>query len=131
MNAVAIASIALGILYIVTRGPLIFAPEETVRVFLRFLENSAGIRAMGCLLGLAGFATLRGTAGAVTTLSVVIRFIAWLMVGGGVLLLLFPDAYGQLARSVLMVFDAMALRILGALGVGIGGLFVYFGAKAT
>lgn len=131
MNAVAIASIALGILMIATRGPLIFAPEGTVRVFLSFLENSAGVRAMACLLGMAGLATLVSTRDAVGMLTQVIVFFAWLMVAGCVFLLFLPNLYEQLARSVLLAFDAAALRMLGMLGVGIGMLFVYYGAKAA
>ena len=131
MNAVAIASIALGMLIIATRGPLIFAPEGTVRVFLSFLENSAGTRAMACLLGLAGLATLGGTRGADGTLFHVIAVVAWMMVAGCVFLLLLPTVYQQLARSILEAFDTAALRMLGVLGVGIGVLFVYFGATAA
>ena len=131
MNTVAAISITLGLLIIATRGPLIFAPERTLRVYMSLLETSARGRAMACLLALAGLAALGGTAGADGMLSGVIAFIAWGLLAVSGLLLLLPTAGQRLMRSILDAFDTAALRILGVLSVGIGMLFVYFGAAAS
>lgn len=129
MNPTAVASISLGILLIATRGPFVVAPDETVRVFLSAIENTTMIRAMACGLGLAAFATLRATATPTTLLSGVLRFVAWWLVGNAGFLWIFPGFYQQIAGSVLRAMPADLLRVAGVLGVTIGGLFVYYGAK--
>ena len=131
MNALALVSILLGLLIIATRGPLIFAPEGTQRVFLSMIETPARVRVLGCFLLLIGLGALGGASGGYGTLSTVISVIGWFMLGGGVFVLILPAVYQRFAQSVLEAFDASTLRVLGVLGVGIGALFVYFGAAAA
>ena len=54
----------------------------------------------------------------------------WLL-AGSVFLLLLPAIYQRFARSILDALDSTVLRALGLLGVGVGALFVYFGAAAA
>ena len=131
MNALAIVSIILGFLIIATRGPLIFAPQGTLRVYLRVIKSPAQIRALACVLALMGLAALRGAAGSEGTLSTAIEVIGVWLLAGSVFLLLLPAIYQRFARSILDALDSTALRALGLVGVGVGALFVYFGAAAA
>ena len=126
MNAEALAS--MGILIIATRGPLILAPEGTLRVYRSVLATSGRVRAMGCVLAPFGLAALLATEGAEGTLSHVIAFFGWALIAGSVFLLVLPGAYQRFAWSILDAFDTAALRMTGVLGAGIGLLFVYYGA---
>ena len=130
MNELTVVSIAFGLLIIATRGPLIFAPEGTRRVYQSVIETPSRIRGLACAIGLLGLGALAGTTGTEGTLSTVMEVIGWWLVGGGVLLLLFPAGYQRLARSFMDAFDSTALRAVGFLGVGVGALFIYFGAAA-
>ena len=130
MNALAIVSIAFGLLVIVTRGPLIFAPKGTVRVFLDWIDSTGHVRVLAVGIAVLGLAALGSLAGVPGTLATVIEVIAWWCVAGGVFLLYFPALYQRFARSFLEAFDVTALRLLGVLGVSVGGLFVYLGAAA-
>ncbi len=131
MNAIAVVSILFGLLIIATRGPLIFAPEGTIRVFLRLIETPARIRALACVLLLIGLASLGSVSGGGGTLAVVIEVIGWWMLAASGFLLLAPSVYQRLARNIMEAFGASALRAIGFLGVGVGALFVYFGAAAA
>lgn len=127
MNDVSLASIALGILMIAVRGPLIFAPQATLRVYGSLLATSARVRIMGCVFAPFGLATWLATADAESTLAQFVAVFSWALIAGGVFLLLLPGAYQRFALSILDAFDDAALRVSGVLSVGIGMLFVYYG----
>jgi len=53
MNSLALASIAFGTLIVAGRAPLIFAPEASLGLIQKLLDNEKGIRIMGIFVSLA------------------------------------------------------------------------------
>jgi len=127
MTGLATLTILLGILAILSRGPLVFAPEATLGVYRKLLETNARVRIMGaCLLAL-GVAMIVLAQGSELTAARIIAFLGWYMACVAVLfLLLFPAAYRRFALSMLEA-TSQALRPLGAMGVGFGVLLIWLG----
>jgi hypothetical protein len=69
-------------------------------------------------------------------LATVLSLVGWVVVGISALaLLLFPGIYRAIAEAILPFAadadaDLIGWRILGLLGVSIGGLLIYYGAVA-
>jgi hypothetical protein len=67
-------------------------------------------------------------------LATVLSVVGWVVVGISALaLVLFPGVYRAIAEAVLPSAadaDLIGWRIVGLLGVSIGGLLIYFGAVA-
>lgn len=131
MTPVAIASIFIGVLMIATRAPLIFAPEATAAFYLRMVDTRGRVRAVGACVAILGVVLLLLAAGEPGGLAGVMTVIGGLMLFGAGFLLFVPGVYQQLAEAVLTGIGEVGLRALGLLAVGIGGLFVYFGATAS
>jgi uncharacterized protein YjeT (DUF2065 family) len=129
MIGLATVCIVLGLVIIVSRGPLVLAPDATLRVYRQLLATDARVRILGaCIVALAVPMILVAQGSDLTTAKVVF-VMGWGMACVGVLLLLlFPAAYRRFAESIL---DAMsqALRPVGAIAVGIGVLFIWMGVS--
>ena len=127
MSALAIASIAFGVLIIATRGPLVFAPVATLGAYRGLLASDARVRILGALVMVLGLALALSARGVEGTAAGILGGLGWIMLGMAVLLLIaFPCFYRELAVSVIDAIEDAAPAI-GALGVAIGVLFVYLG----
>ncbi len=127
MKELAIVSIVLGSVIILSRGPLVLAPDATLRVYRKLLATNTRVRIMGtCMLPLS-VAMIVLAQGSELTAAWIISVIGWYMALMTVfVLLIFPSAYRQLALSLLEAVS-QAIRPLGAIGVGIGVLFIWLG----
>jgi hypothetical protein len=66
MNELSLVYVAVGVLVIVVRGPLIFAPAATIDFYRRLLATDARVRVMGVVVGAVGLALIaegRGSGG--------------------------------------------------------------------
>ena len=127
MSALAIASIAFGILIIATRAPLVFAPVATLGAYRGLLASDSRVRILGgfaIVLGLALALSARGVEGVAAG---ILGGLGWILVVMSALLpIAFPRFYRELAASLLDAIEDAA-PALGALGVAFGILFVYLG----
>ncbi len=130
MSELAIVCVGLGLLTIVTRGPLIFAPQRTIEVYRRVIRSEAGTRAIGALVVVLGAALVLAGRGAEPSWTGLLLILAVLMVGGGVVVLLWPSLFRRLAETMLDMFsDSAVLRVFGVLAVGIGVGLIYLGLR--
>ena len=130
MSELAIVCVGLGVLTIAIRGPLIFAPQRTIEVYRRVFRNEAGTRAIGALVVVLGAALVLAGRGAEPSWTGLLLILAVLMVGGGVVVLLWPSLFRRLAETMLDMFsDSAVLRVFGVLAVGIGVGLIYLGLR--
>ena len=130
MSELAIVCVGLGVLTIAIRGPLIFAPQRTIEVYRRVIRSEAGTRAIGALVVVLGAALVLAGRGAEPSWTGLLLILAVLMVGGGVVVLLWPSLFRRLAETMLDMFsDSAVLRVFGVLAVGIGVGLIYLGLR--
>ncbi len=132
-DALAIVCIVAGVLLILGRGPLIFAPERTLELYRRMVGTEAAVRIVGLCVGAlgAGMAVLaRGGGGTGVSIVFVLGLV---LAAAGLMLLVLPSPYRRVADSVLDFVrdsvDAGVVRALGILAVGIGAFIVYLGIR--
>ena len=134
MSPVGIVSIALGLLVVCTRGPLLVAPAATLRWFRGVIETSSGIRMLGAILLILGAAMIWAGATEGSTLASVLTIWGWAIVAIATLaLLIFPGVYREIAIPLLPTDEEESLsgwRLIGTLGSTIGLVLIYFGALA-
>lgn len=134
MSKVGVVSIALGILLVCSRGAVLVAPAATLRRFEGLIETDGGTRALGAVALILGVAMVWAGASEGSGLATILWVFGWPIVGISTLaLVLFPAAYRSLAQAVLPSdpdADLTGWRILGLIGVMLGGLLIYFGALA-
>jgi uncharacterized protein YjeT (DUF2065 family) len=128
MSKLAIATTAVGVLVVLARGPLIFAPQATLAVYRKLLETHARIRAIGACVVVLGVALAVSAQGVDRTAAQVVFAFASIIALGALLLLVYPSAYKRLADTVLAaVEDPTTLRAFGVLGTAIGAVLIYLG----
>jgi len=136
MSEVGVVSIVFGVVVVCSRAALLVAPLATLGWFERLIGTNGGIRALGTVALILGTAMVWAGASEHGGLAMALSVVGWAMVGISTLaLLLFPAAYRAIAEAVLPSdlrtgADLTGWRILGLLGVLIGGLLIYFGALA-
>ncbi len=131
LSGLALASVVIGALVIVTRGPLVFAPEATLTFYSKLFSSNLRVRLLGLFLGGVGAWLVamvgRGSDEVAAAVSV------W---AGGILavvaavLLIFSGPTRRLFSSVLDFIrgmDASVPRGLGVIAVFIGALLLYIG----
>ncbi len=130
MSELAIVCVVAGGLVIATRGPLIFAPQQTVEVYRRVFRSQAGTRAIGALVVAFGAALVLAGRGPETSGSGLLLILAVLLAGSGALMLLGPSLFRRLAETILdIATDSAVLRVFGVLAVAIGVGLVYLGLR--
>lgn len=128
MTVLQIVTVVVGLLIIAVRGPLIFAPAATRGVYLQLLATPTRVRGLASFLGLLGLVMVAAARGGHDVAAVVITVLGWIMLGGGVFLMVLPGLYREIAETMLeAVNHPTALRAIGVLGVGIGVILVLLG----
>ena len=134
MSEVGVVSIVLGVVVVCSRGALVVAPAATLRWFEGVITTDGRIRVMGAVMMALGAAMVWAGASEHSGLATFLSVVGWAFVGISTLALeLFPAAYRAIAEAVLPSDTGAELtgwRLLGLLGVIIGGLLIYFGALA-
>lgn len=133
MEPLSVICIVLGIAIIVSRGPLILAPDATLDAYRGLIASNTRVRVIGLFLLTLGGPTIALTRGGEGGAQILGLF-GWLLTVGGLMLELFPSAYRRLGTSALdftsTSIDSAIVRVLGAIAVGIGGVLVYAGLFA-
>ncbi len=130
MDPLSIVCVVIGILIIATRGPLVFAPTATLRVFERLISTDARIRVSGVAVAPFAVALIALPLGEGAAVEV-LRALGWLWAGVTLWLLFAPGSYRRVVRGVLNFLgnsvDEATVRIIGLVAVAIGVALIYFG----
>jgi hypothetical protein len=134
MNKVGVVSIALGILVVCSRGGMLVAPAATLRWFANIIATDGRVRAFGAVALTLGAAMAWAGASESSGLATVLRVWGWAIIAISALaLVLFPGVYRGIVGALLprdTDADLTGWRVLGLVGVIVGGLLIYFGALA-
>lgn len=131
MTVLQILTVAMGLLIIALRGPLIFAPVATRGFYLRLIATPRRVRAMAGVLAPLGLVLVAGARSGEDLAAIVMAVLGWMLLAGGAFLVLFPALYQQIAEAVLEALDKPgALRAIGVLGVAVGVFLVSLGLPA-
>ena len=131
MDSLSIICIAVGILVIVSRGPLIFAPSATLRFYDRWLlSTNARIRVFGVVFATLAMALLFSDFGE-GVLAGLLHTCGWFMATVALLFLVLPNVFrrfiqiifGHIEKSV----DERIMRIVGLLAVVFWLALIYVG----
>ena len=131
MDSLSIICIAVGILVIVRRGPLIFAPSATLRFYDRWLlSTNARFRVFGVVFATLAMAVLFSDFRE-GVLAGLLHTFGWFMATVALLFLVLPNVFrrffqtifGYIEKSV----DERIMRIAGFLGVVFGPALIYVG----
>jgi uncharacterized protein YjeT (DUF2065 family) len=128
-SELAMVTTAIGVLIVLIRAPLIFAPQTTLEIYRKLLETHARIRVMGACVVALGVALAVSSQGVdQTAAQVIFAFSCIIALGALVGPVVYPSAYKRMADTLLAaVEDSTTLRAFGVLGAGIGALLVYLG----
>ena len=134
MSAVGIVSIAVGVFSVCARFYTLVAPAATLLWLKKITRTNASIRKMGAT-GLAlGGAMIWAGASEETGLAGVLLFFGWAIAGMcTTLLVVFPGGYRAIIDRALSVEESdflIFLRGRSVVGIIIGALLIYFGARA-
>lgn len=124
MEPLAGATLALALLVIVTRAPLLVAPEATIGLFRSLIAKRARIRLLGTMcvpLAAALALTAPSAVSAHPTASPALTLLGWWLLAVSFWLLLWPRGYQFVAEGFLdTITDVTVLRVLGAIGTVVG-----------
>ena len=130
MDSLSIICIAVGILAIVQRGPLIFAPNATLRFYDRFVLSTARIRAAGVVIATLAMALLFSDFGQGVLVGL-LHIFGWLMTTVALLFLVLPNVLRRILQTIFDYIeksvDDWILRIVGFLAVVFGLALIYVG----
>jgi hypothetical protein len=117
-----------------SRGALVVAPAATLRWFEGLIRTNGRTRAFGPVPLALGASMAWAGSTEHSGLATILWVAGWAIVGISTLaLVLFPAVYRAIAEAILPSdtdADLCGWRILGLLGVVIGGFLIYFGALA-
>ena len=100
MDSLSIICIAVGILVIVSRCPLIFAPSATLRFYDRWLlSTNARFRALGAVIATLAMALLFSDFGE-GVLARLLHTFGWLMATVALLFLVLPNVLRRILRTI-------------------------------
>ncbi len=134
MSAVGIVTIALGVLGVCGRGPLLVAPAATLRWFKETVASNGRSRTLGAFLVTLGAVMAWAGASEDSGLATFLTVFGWGFLGTSVLVLvLFPGIYRAIANPFLPSDTSGSLffwRFRGLAGTLVGVLIIYFGVLA-
>jgi hypothetical protein len=134
VNKVGIISIVPGVAVVCSRGALLVAPAATLRWFEGLIRTNGRTRAFGMVILALGASIVWAGSTEHSSLATILLIAGWAFVGVSTLaLVLFPTVHRTIAEAVLPSdtdADLSGWRILGLVGVLIGGALIYFGALA-
>ena len=133
MSSVGIVTIALGVLVVCGRGPMLVAPEPSLRWFQELIDTNGRLRLLGGFMIVLGAAMAWAGASEDNVLASILTVFGWYSIGMSTLLLvLFPGVYRAIANPFLPsdTSNLFLWRFAGLVGVLFGGVLIYFGALA-
>ena len=131
MDSLSIICIAVGILVIVRRGPLIFAPSATLRFYDRWLlSTNARFRVFGVVFATLAMALLFSDFGE-GVLAGLLHTFGWFMATVALLFLVLPNVFRGFIQTIFIYIeksvDERIMRIVGFLHVLFGLALIYVG----
>ena len=131
MDSLSIICIAVGILVIVRRGPLIFAPSATLRFYDRWLfSTNARCRAVGVVFATLAMALLFSDFGE-GVLAGLLHTFGWFMATVALLFLVLPNVFRRFFQTIFGYInksvDERIIRIVGFSSVMFGLALIYVG----
>jgi uncharacterized protein YjeT (DUF2065 family) len=126
MSAVSVMSIIFGIIIIVGRAPLVVAPEATLRLVRRIINNKGSLRIVGIFSAVLGMALIASAWGADQIIALILYWLGWLIFCAALAELIFTAFVQRIAISIWSMKNSTA-RILGLVAVIIGAFFIYLG----
>ena len=131
MDLLSIICIAVGILVIVRRGPLIFAPSATLRFYDRWLlSTNARFRVFGVVFATLAMALLFSDFGE-GVLAGLLHTFGWFMATVALLFLVLPNVLRRFVQTIFGYIEESVddgiVRIAGLLAVVFGFALIYVG----
>jgi uncharacterized protein YjeT (DUF2065 family) len=126
MSAVSIVSIIFGIIIIVGRAPLVFAPGATLRLVRRIINNKGTLRIVGVFSAVLGMAMIATAWGVDQSAVLILSWLGWLIFCAALVELIFTAFVQKIAIAIWSMKNTTA-RILGLVAVVIGAFFIYLG----
>jgi len=129
MSNLALVSIIFGAIIILTRGPIIFVPEASMKFFLKLIFSSnTRIRIFGIFAVALGMIMINVAQGYDQTAALIIKYFGWfIVVVAGSISLIFTSIFKNICLNIMGNMDELILRIIGIFGVGLGAIFIYLG----
>ena len=133
MDSLSVICIGVGILVIVSRGPLIFAPSATLRFYDRWLfSTNARCRALGVVIATVAMALFLLPFGD-GPLAGFFYAVGWLAAAEALWFCVLPDSVRRVVNAIYSFLEnsipAPVLRVFGVLGVLAGLAFIYVGVS--
>ena len=127
MSSLAMISVIYGILIVVNRLPLVFAPQATTEFYRKLLADDTRIRIMGVLGTLLGLAMIISAWHSDQSAAlIVLAFGCFVVFVTVVLVLGFTSTYKKIAEGFLDL-DPAVHRVFGSILTGIGVFFICLG----
>ena len=115
MSVLLVSSVLFGLLIIAIRGPLIFAPVETLQFYKQRVFGSHSSRIMlGALMGAIGISMFLSAQDVEGAFPGFVSFIGMVLVGAMIVLIIAP---GPFVRFVFSVMDMVGTRVLRGHGI--------------
>lgn len=128
MSVLALFFVILGSAIIVTRAPLIFAPETARRLVLRIFGTDRRMRMFGIFVAFLGALLVWVGGSEPGPVAQIVFYLGFFMVLMAALAMIpLPGPSRKLATRVWERFAPRTLRIIGALAVLFGALLVIYG----
>jgi hypothetical protein len=128
MSTTALIIVLLGLSIMISRAPLIVAPTKTRDTYLKLFDTDGKMRVMGLIMGAVSALIIWAVWGLGDIASLAVTYVAgFVLFLSLVAMIPFPAFSSRLAINVWMAFPPMAMRFMGALAVGVGGLLVWYG----
>jgi len=126
MSSLAVMSIILGILMILSRAPLIFWPDATASYYRRVASNERHLRIAGVFTGVLSLAMIFSSRGAHQKGAWIILVIGLFLALVAAVEIALPPVIGRIAESVWNI-GGLTARLAGVFSVGVGICFICLG----
>jgi uncharacterized protein YjeT (DUF2065 family) len=126
MSAVSVMSTIFGIIIIVGRAPLVFAPGATLRLVRRIINNKGTLRIVGIFSAVLGLALIATAWGVDQSAALILSWLGWLIFCAAIVELIFTAFVQRIAIAIWSMKNSTA-RLLGLVAVVIGAFFIYLG----
>lgn len=128
MSTTALIIVILGAAIVLSRAPLVIAPEAVRGTYLKLFDTDGKMRLMGVIMGAVSALILWAVWGLRDTGSLALTYIAgFVLVLSLAAMIPFPAWARRLATKVWSAFSPGVLRLLGAIAVAVGGLIIWYG----
>jgi len=128
MSTTALIIVILGVSIVLSRAPLIVAPEAVRGTYLKLFDTDGKMRLMGIIMGAVSALIIWAVWGLRDTGSLALTYIAgFVLILSLAAMIPFPAWARRLATNVWSAFSPGVLRLLGAFAVAVGGLIIWYG----